>query len=175
MGARFAPSKVEPEERSLKDRLVSTSFSCMVPALSLLLCLGCATWYRSAVPWSDDSPSAFVISSAGVRDASTGERSVRASERLARESGFPDVGAKLAPEDWGMLMANPARLAYASAWRHDLAVRIGYRHVLVGDVVESPVDESKEWVPGMGAPFAYARRSGERRPALALRGPALAA
>jgi len=149
--------------------------------LVILLSLACQTRYRSAVSWPGDSvPLPTTIASAGIRQSASGTRDEAASALLVEKSGYPDVGPALSEEEVSKLLSDPARLAHAAGWRNELEKRIGYRHLVVGDLAQSRVEASKEWlalvllgIPAVfvafSIPIAHDRRSDVPHASLALR------
>lgn len=109
--------------------------------------VGCRAHYREFVAL----PRSMLIEArevavAGVRHASSGAIDATASELLAAKSGFEPRASDFGPEDFVLLLSDPATLVIAGKERQVLRERIGRRRVLVGDVTECPVDEVEQWV-----------------------------
>jgi hypothetical protein len=145
--------------------------------LGLLLAfasIACETRHRSAVPFPDDLLAASSeMASAGIRRSSEADLDEVATRLLTATSGSADRSNDLTREDRDRLLAEPFRLAYATAWRHELRRRIGHRRILIGELGESRIETRVEWLPiflvWVTIPFELARRSDVPHPVFELR------
>lgn len=115
------------------------------------------------------------MATAGIRHATSGELEPSASLRLAEASGLVDVGSALTIDDRARLLSEPIHLTFAADWCRALAERIGHRHVLIGELTESRIETSNEWLailwvaPPVAVPFPFSRRADVPHPSFVLR------
>lgn len=108
---------------------------CLVFCFVLLY--GCSH-YKNAVPLTGDTQSAIKenIGVAGVLNCQVKDRQPflckDSTERLAKDSGFPNYSEKMTPDDLALLLADPLTLSVYGQQLGAIRQRLGSRYILAG-------------------------------------------
>lgn len=102
-----------------------------------VLLFGCSH-YQNALPLKTDPQSTIkgAIAVAGVLDCQVKDKKPfpckDATERLVKDSGFPDHSAKITSDDLALLLADPLTLSVYRQQLSDIRQRLGFRYALAG-------------------------------------------